>query len=88
MTIVLNNNDKTKYTLLRKEPCPRCRSNGRDNSGDNLAIYSDENGDESFHCFSCNYTKASKEYSKNDNINNRYNYEIQNERNFHNRYVE
>lgn len=35
----------------RYEPCPKCRSNGRDNRGDNLAIYDDG----SQHCFSCGY---------------------------------
>jgi len=33
------------------EACPRCRSNGRDNRGDNLARYQDG----SAHCFSCGY---------------------------------
>ncbi len=33
------------------EACPRCRSNGRDNRGDNLARYGDGSG----HCFSCGY---------------------------------
>lgn len=32
-------------------PCPRCRNNGRDNRGDNLANYPDG----SKHCFSCSY---------------------------------
>src|SRR5438046_1689829 len=36
------------------EPCPRCRSNGRDNRGDNLGIYADS----SQHCFSCGYHKS------------------------------
>lgn len=37
--------------FLRYESCPRCRSNGRDRSGDNLAVYTDD----SLHCFSCGY---------------------------------
>lgn len=45
--------------FLRKEPCPRCREQGNDKSGDNLAIYSDG----SYHCFSeCGYTKPSDEW--------------------------
>lgn len=37
------------------EPCPRCRSNGRDNRGDNLVRYSDGGG----HCFSCQHHEHS-----------------------------
>lgn len=37
--------------VIRYEPCPRCRSNGRDTRGDNLVVYSDD----STHCFSCHY---------------------------------
>jgi len=37
------------------EACPRCRSNGRDNRGDNLARYGDGSG----HCFSCGYHEHS-----------------------------
>jgi hypothetical protein len=33
------------------EPCPRCREIGRDNRGDNLAIYRDG----SMHCYACHY---------------------------------
>lgn len=33
------------------DPCPRCRSNGRDRRGDNLGRYDDG----SAHCFSCGY---------------------------------
>jgi hypothetical protein len=39
--------------FLRYEPCPKCRSNGRDNRGDNLAVY--DNGK---HCFSCGYHRS------------------------------
>jgi len=34
------------------EACPRCRNNGHDRSGDNLAVYSDGHK----HCFRCGYT--------------------------------
>lgn len=37
--------------VVRYEACPRCRSNGRDNRGDNLVRYADGGG----HCFSCWY---------------------------------
>lgn len=37
--------------FLRYEPCPKCREIGRDNKGDNLAVYSDG----SMHCFSCRH---------------------------------
>lgn len=36
-------------SVLRKEPCPICRSAGRDHRGDNLARYDDGHG----YCFSC-----------------------------------
>jgi len=36
---------------IKKEPCPKCRDNGNDSSGDNLNVY--DNG--SSHCFACNY---------------------------------
>lgn len=35
--------------FLKYEQCPRCASNGRDRSGDNLAVYNDG----SSHCFNC-----------------------------------
>lgn len=65
----------SKSKVLRHEACPKCRKMGRDNSGDNLAIYLDENGEESAHCFSCKFTIPSSEY-KNDNYETRYNYEM------------
>lgn len=37
------------------EPCPRCRSNGNDRGGDNLAVYSDGHK----YCFRCGYTLLS-----------------------------
>ena len=36
--------------LLRREACPRCQSNGKHRSGDNLAVYSDH-----VYCYSCGY---------------------------------
>ena len=33
------------------EPCPKCRDMGNDNSGDNLAVYSDNHK----YCFACQY---------------------------------
>jgi len=36
---------------IGKEPCPKCRKNGNDNTGDNLARYSDGHG----FCFACSY---------------------------------
>lgn len=38
--------------FLRKTACPQCRDDGRDNHGDNLALYADGGA----HCFSCGYT--------------------------------
>lgn len=37
-------------------PCPECGSK------DNLAKYVDEDGEESYHCFGCSYTKASRRW--------------------------
>ncbi|UOF80618.1 DNA directed DNA polymerase [Caudoviricetes sp.] len=37
---------------IGKEQCPRCRERGKDNSGDNLAVYSDGHK----FCYSCKYT--------------------------------
>lgn len=45
-------------SVIRKDPCPRCRSRGRDRTGDNLVIYEGESG----HCFSCGYTRPSEEW--------------------------
>ena len=38
--------------LVRKEQCPECAKQGKDNSHDNLAVYSDGHS----HCFSCGFT--------------------------------
>ena len=35
------------------QPCPQCQSEGRDTSGDNLAVYDDN----SKYCFSCGYSE-------------------------------
>lgn len=64
------------YKVLRKEPCPKCRAEGKDRSGDNLAVYEDQYGNISYHCFSCKYTKASLDYKK-ETYEDRYIYEIQ-----------
>lgn len=40
---------QTKNTVTGKEPCPQCRANGNDRSGDNLVRYSDGGS----HCFAC-----------------------------------
>lgn len=38
---------------LDHSPCPQCRKNGRDKSGNNLAVYSDGHS----WCFSCGYSE-------------------------------
>ena len=43
---------------VRHIACPQCRRNGKDNKGDNLAVYPDGG---SF-CFSCGYHENSKKY--------------------------
>lgn len=42
--------------IIRKEACPQCRSEGRDRSGDNLSVYSGDNG---AFCFVCHYAVRS-----------------------------
>lgn len=44
--------------FLRKEACPRCREQGKDNSGDNLVRYT--NG--SAFCFACRYLEKPTNY--------------------------
>lgn len=44
-------------TAVRNEPCPQCRENGNDASGDNLIVYSDD----SCYCFACGYVEYSEE---------------------------
>lgn len=41
---------------VKYEPCPRCRSLGKDNAGDNLVVWPDGGG----HCFSCGYHRSSR----------------------------
>lgn len=77
MTLQLSSDNRSKYKVIRKEPCLACRAKGRDRSGDNRIVYADENGAESYHCFSCSDTKASSEYRVNDSYKDRYVYEIQ-----------
>ena len=52
----------SKY--LYHTACPRCRENGRDHKGNNMAVYEDN----STYCFSCGYTeqpeRERKEYYK------------------------
>ncbi len=45
-------NEQESYSYkVGTEPCPKCREMGNDNSGDNLAVYSDEHK----FCFACKY---------------------------------
>ena len=46
--------------FLRYEPCPKCRENGRDRRGDNLAVYSDGG----IHCYACGYHRNARLYLK------------------------
>ena len=80
MTIQLNTDAVKKHKVLRKEPCTACRTKGLDRSGDNRIVYADDDGNESYYCFSCSDTRASKDYRTNTNedYKDRYIYEIQN----------
>jgi twinkle protein len=40
----------------RTSPCPRCRANGRDRSGDNLKWYTNDTA----HCFACGYNEGDR----------------------------
>ncbi len=42
---------EAESVVVGREACPKCRENGRDNSGDNLARYSNGGA----YCFSCEY---------------------------------
>lgn len=44
----------SESSVIRRERCPKCASHGNDNSGDNLAVYSDNH----VHCFSCGYHRG------------------------------
>ena len=54
------NETNEEVTFINYEQCPQCRTNNRDNSGDNLARYSDGHG----YCFSCHYFEKSEEEVK------------------------
>jgi len=45
---------QSESTVVRRDRCPACASNGADRSGDNLAVYSDEH----VHCFKCGYHRG------------------------------
>ncbi|ANS05490.1 DNA primase [uncultured phage_Deep1-GF2-KM23-C739] len=65
---MMNETDE-EVTFLHYEQCPECRTNHRDNAGDNLAMYSDGHG----YCFSCHYFEKSedevnKEFPKDTNM--------------------
>ena len=47
-----------KSFVVGKNPCPRCRRNGRDASGNNFTYYGNGQGG---YCFSCGYTIPSDE---------------------------
>ena len=47
--------------VVGKNPCPRCRRNGRDAAGNNYHHYGDGLGG---HCFSCGYTVPSDEHKE------------------------
>ena len=68
--------NNSNYRVVRKEACPKCRAKNQDNSGDNLVVYADSENNESSHCFSCGYTRASKEFKK-ESYEDRYEYSIE-----------
>lgn len=70
--------NKSSY-LVRKEACTNCRASGHDKSGDNFAVYLNEDGSESGHCYKCGFTKASAEFKK-ESYKTRYEYSIRDER--------
>tara|TARA_R110001592_G_scaffold305451_3_gene578058 strand:- start:456 stop:2198 length:1743 start_codon:yes stop_codon:yes gene_type:complete len=47
----MSNTTEAESVVVGREACPKCRGNGRDNSGDNLARYSNGGA----YCFSCEY---------------------------------
>ena len=53
----MNKSNNEEATFLNYEQCPECRSRNRDNTGDNLARYSDGHG----FCFSCHHFEKSEE---------------------------
>ncbi len=52
-----------------KNPCPECRKNGGDHSGNNFHWYGEDEGG---YCYSCGFTVPSKEYIENGFVNNTY----------------
>lgn len=55
----MNYEEWKESLVIGKNPCYRCRQNGRDEDGDNYHHYSDEDGG---HCYACGYTHLSDEY--------------------------
>jgi hypothetical protein len=45
--------------ILRHAPCPECRKNGKDRSGNNLGVYSDH-----VYCFSCGFWKGKSSFTR------------------------
>lgn len=67
---------KNTSQVLYKKQCPLCAKQGRDNSGNNLAVYAD--GGE--YCWACSKAiKLSDTYKKQNNLME---FEIINERKF------
>lgn len=55
-----------------KKPCPRCRENGNDASGNNLHCYGEGQGS---YCFACGYTIPSDKWLEEHGDNNEQDYE-------------
>lgn len=55
---------KVDLSYEHKTTCPRCRRDGKDESGDNLHVYGLDSDDRHLgaFCFSCNYTIPSEEW--------------------------
>lgn len=49
--------------VVKKVPCPRCRSHGNDRSGDNLNVFEKGRG---AYCFACGYVIVSEKYKEED----------------------
>lgn len=56
---------------IDKEPCPECRKQGGDNSGDNLVIYDDGHK----HCFACGYHLNKNKEERFEDLSNTFTYE-------------
>lgn len=63
--------DSIDFTYEHKTGCPRCISEGRDNSRDNLHVYGEDadGGNRGARCFSCGYTLLSDEYKEEHGLN-------------------